>query len=65
MCVGTPKVPEVPSIPERQPQKLPDGGATADRADFNAKRRRALMATILTSPTGVLGSPNLTGLGGA
>lgn len=63
MCVSKPKAPKVPSIPERQPFKLPDGGATMERSDSNAKRRRALMATILTSPQGVLGAATTTQLG--
>lgn len=58
MCIGAPKVPDVPSPPERQVGKLPDGGSSADRSDFNAKRRRALMATII-APQG-LGAPATT-----
>jgi hypothetical protein len=60
MCLSTPSTPDVPTIPERQPTKLPDGGSTANRVDSNARRRRAMMATILTSPGGVLGAPNTT-----
>lgn len=46
MC--TPKPPEPVSIPERQALKLPDGGATAPRADDEIRRRRAMMATAVT-----------------
>lgn len=57
MCL--PKAPNVPSMPERQVEKLPDGGSTANRSDFNAKRRRALMATVIAPST--LGAPSTTG----
>jgi 2-keto-3-deoxy-galactonokinase len=53
MCVGTPKI---PTVPERQAQKLPDNGAPLGanrRDDF----RRAMMAGMITSPQGVLGAP--------
>jgi hypothetical protein len=56
--------PDVPAIPERQPVKLPDGGADA-RTALIAKRRRGLYASILTSPQGVLGNPNVSGISGA
>lgn len=63
MCISAPKAPDVPTIPERQAAKLPDNGSTAPRADETARRRRALMATILTSPGGALGTPSTTSLG--
>lgn len=63
MCMGG--TPEVPTVPERQAAKLPDGGGTAnDSAQRNA-RRRALMATILTSPSGTMGAPATSGRGGS
>ena len=62
MCVGAP-TPDVPKVPERQAAKLPDGGSTAQRTDQQLARRRALMATIFTSPTGTLGMPSVTGGG--
>ena len=65
MCLGAPKAPDVPTIPERQAAKLPDGGASDTRTDFAARRRRALMATILTSTMGAPGSASTTNvLGG-
>lgn len=48
--------PDVPSIPERQAAKLPDQGA-GDGASGNSKFRKALLAGLITSPQGVLGSP--------
>lgn len=59
MCVG--KTPDVPTIPERQATQLPDNGSTASQVDANAKRRRGLYASILTSPTGTMGAPNVSG----
>lgn len=63
MCIGVPKAPDVPTLPERQSAKLPDNGSTAPRADEAARRRRALMATVLTGPSGALGTPSTTSLG--
>lgn len=39
--------------------QLPDGGFTQARSDETAKRRRGMMATVLTSAGG-LGTPNTT-----
>lgn len=65
MCIGS--TPDVPTVPERQASKLPDGGSTSSRTQDSLKRRRALMATVLTGPGG-LGSPpavtNASNLGG-
>jgi hypothetical protein len=61
MCVGG--TPDVPTVPERQASKLPDGGNTASRTQDALKRRRALMATVLTGPNGVLGNPSVTAQG--
>lgn len=57
MCVSTP---DVPSVPERQAAKLPDNGAAPDAGRSRDKFRRALMAGLMTSPQGVLGSPNVS-----
>lgn len=54
MC--TPKTPDMPTQPERQSMKLPDEGL--DLTKDSSKRRRAVMAGIITSPQGALGSPN-------
>lgn len=62
MC-GIGKAPEVPTIPERQATKLPDQGATADTVSDRARRRRGMMASILTSAQGAA-SPLNTTLGG-
>ncbi|OHD00888.1 MAG: hypothetical protein A2885_13355 [Sphingopyxis sp. RIFCSPHIGHO2_01_FULL_65_24] len=53
MC--TPKAPDVPAPVERQAVKLPDEGV--DITKDSAKRRRAIMAGIVTSPQGALGTP--------
>ncbi|ALC13825.1 hypothetical protein [Sphingopyxis sp. 113P3] len=54
MC--TPKAPDLPIQPERQAMKLPDEGL--DLSKDSSKRRRAIMAGLITSPQGALGSPN-------
>ncbi len=56
MC--TPKAPDVPSVPERQAMKLPDEGL--DLTKDTSKRRRAIMAGIITSPQGALGNPTVS-----
>jgi hypothetical protein len=55
MCVSTP---DVPTVPERQALKLPDNGAPADAAG-SRRRRMAVLAGLITSPQGVLGSPSV------
>ena len=59
MCVGG-GVPDVPTVPERQATKLPDGSQAAERTDDRARRRMAYAASILTSPQGVLGQAATT-----
>jgi len=56
MCMSAPSV---PSVPERQAAKLPDQGA-ADNAGISSKFRRAILAGLITSPQGVLGSPTVS-----
>lgn len=56
MCISA-KVPDMPTVPDRQAVKLPDNGATGGGPDTSALRRRALLAGLITSPQGVLGSP--------
>lgn len=62
MCVGG-STPDLPTLPERQAAKLPDGGSTANADVQQRARRRALMATVLTSPSGTMGAPATTGRG--
>ena len=63
MCMSTP---DIPSMPERQPVKLPDGGDLTQRSADQRRRRMAYAAAIGTSPTGTLGGPATTaGAGGA
>ena len=63
MCIGLPKTPDVPQVPQRQPSLSPDGGDTGVRADEQTKRRMGMAASILTTPTGTLGSPVTTNSG--
>ena len=58
MC-GPPKPKDPAPIPERQAMQLPDDGATSIRTDDIATRRRGMMATVMTGPSG-LGSPPST-----
>lgn len=63
MCTGTPNI---PTMPERQAVKLPDGGDLTQRSADQRRRRLAYAAAIGTSPTGTLGNPATTaGAGGA
>jgi hypothetical protein len=55
MCTSTP---DVPTVPERQAVKLPDSGAPEGALD-NGRRRRAILAGLITSPQGVLGAPSI------
>ena len=48
--------PDMPTVPERQVTKLPDQGSKGAGND-TSRFRRALMAGLVTSPSGVLGSP--------
>lgn len=56
MCM--PKTPDIPDVIERQAAKLPDSGSTARTGDASS-RRRALMAGLITTPSG-LGSPTVS-----
>lgn len=46
----------MPTAAVRQATKLPDGGATITDND-NSSWRKAVLAGMVTSPQGVLGSP--------
>lgn len=55
-----PKIPKAPPpLAERQPIRLPDGGATDNRTDDIARRRRAMAATAFTGALG-LNAPTTT-----
>jgi len=62
MCMSG-AAPDVPTVPERQAAKLPDGGSTTNDSTQMAARRRALMSTILTSNSGTMGAPSVSGAG--
>jgi hypothetical protein len=53
ICISTPNV---PTVPDRQAAKLPDSGAPQGSAT-DTTQRRAILAGLVTSPQGVLGSP--------
>ncbi|WP_432787966.1 hypothetical protein [Novosphingobium rhizosphaerae] len=46
----------MPTAPARQAEKLPDAGA-ATSANDSSSWRKAILAGMVTSPQGVLGSP--------
>lgn len=55
MCIGGfGKTPDVPTIPERQSIKQPVQASAAGTASDAERRRRGMMATILTSAGGAL-----------
>ena len=62
MCVF-PKAPKPPVMPERQAVQVPQD-STDERAGLNSRRRRGFWASIMTSPQGVAGKPNVTGTPG-
>jgi hypothetical protein len=53
--MSTPDIPGSATT-ERQAVKLPDSGAPEGSVD-NGRRRRAILAGLMTSPQGALGSP--------
>lgn len=55
-----PKAPKVAPLPERQAMKLPDGGASSNLVDDNARRRRAMSATAFTGALGLGSGPSTT-----
>ncbi len=60
MCVGAPKAPKVSNPPERQAIKLPTDAQPDLEDDLSRnRRRRAVMAGLITSPQGVLGAPSV------
>lgn len=52
MCTGG--TPDVPSVPERQSVKQPVTEAGRDQTTNDERRRRGMLATILTSSQGAL-----------
>lgn len=47
----------MPTVPQRQAVKLPDSGAK-NTVDTDARRRKAMMAGIMTGANGVLTPPS-------
>jgi len=50
VCTSTP---DMPTVPQRQAVKLPDSGSKVS-LDTDARRRKAMMAGIMTGAQGVL-----------
>ena len=59
MCV-LPKAPKIPQVPERQAVQAP-ADPIDTRVGLNARKRRGMWASIMTSPRGVSGAPSVTG----
>jgi len=55
LCTSTP---DVATVPERQAVKLPDAGSTGTTDADARRRRRAVIAGLMTSPQGALGTAN-------
>ena len=55
MCVGKPKVPKVPEIPDRRAAVLPDAGNPATRMAAR-NRNRAMASAMIFTQQGNLGS---------
>jgi hypothetical protein len=62
MCIGMPKAPKAPVMPERQQMRTPSD-PTDNRTALQSKMRRGFWASIMTSPKGVLGKVNVSGAG--
>lgn len=61
MCV-LPKAPKIPPQVERQAMQVPQEWAGSRAGGLNARRRRGLWASIMTSPKGIAGPPTVTGV---
>lgn len=59
MCTGG--TPDVPSVPERQSVKQPVSEVRSQTTD-DERRRRGMLATILTSPSGALAPASTTAM---
>ncbi len=62
MCMPKVSVPKTPPAVERQAVQTPQDPVD-QRVGLNARRRRGMWASIMTSPRGVLGAPSVTALG--
>lgn len=62
MCVGVPKAPDVPTVPERQSPKQPTMTAKDQLTDRD-RRRRGYAAMMFAPTTGAAaGTTNVTGV---
>ena len=59
MCVGKPKVPAVPEIPDRRAAILPDAGDPGVRAAARSKGRMSAASMIFTKQS-TLGAPTVS-----
>jgi hypothetical protein len=63
LCI-IPKSPPIPVPVERQAEQVPQAPVDAT-SSLNARRRRGMWASIMTSPQGIGGPPSVTGTPGA
>lgn len=61
MCIGVPKAPDIPVVPERQSPKEPRGNVRDQLSDRD-RRRRGYAAMMFGGNTGAASTTNVTGV---
>lgn len=61
MCIGVPKAPDVPVVPERQSPKEPRGNVR-DQLKDRDRRRRGYAAMLFSGPGPAATTSNITGV---
>lgn len=61
MCIGSPKVPDPPVVPERQAAKQPSTDVRSQLSDRD-RRRRGYAATMFAPNAGAPATSNVTGV---
>jgi hypothetical protein len=61
MCIGSPKVPDPPAIPERQAPQQPKTDISTTLSDRD-RRRRGYAATMVAGNLGAPATSNVTGV---
>jgi len=61
MCIGVPKAPKVPVVPERQTPKEPKGDVRGQLQDKD-RRRRGYAAAMFAGNTGTASTTSVTGV---
>jgi len=61
MCIGVPKAPPVPVVPERQSPKAPKGDVASQLTDQD-RRRRGYAAMMFAGNSGAPSTSNVTGV---